>query len=614
MNWEAILATMLAIAVVIACARLLLWQRRAGSNDRARGWRLGLLLAAQPVSAVLLYLVLAPPPPTTTAGTLIFATRGAGMTGTLGRGDRLVALPEAPPLPGADRVPDLATALRRAGPVRSLRIIGEGLVPRDRGAATGHAITFDPPAPPRGIVRLATPRAIAPGAAFTNSGTVVGVDGGSASLIDPAGRAVDRTPIGGDGRFVLSATARAAGPASFGLRIDDARHARVEVAEVPVWTAAAPPPRVLVLAGAPSAETKFLRRWAEDTGLPLRLQMAVGAGITLGDATTPIDGASLRRIDVAVLDERSWAALGAGAKRALTSAVRDGLGLMLRVTGPVPTQTRAEWRALGLPMPQDGESAPLRLPTGPTDTDMLRARIGPGTPDAPIDLIDDPALPELTQSPSRGAAADALPLLRDASGDAVGIWRQVGRGRVALWPIQDSFRLALGGRPDRYGELWSSTFATLARPLDANAPIIDDPAPRTGQRTTLCGLLAGAKVIAPGGRVSPLLPDPPGGACAGFWPRLPGWHHIRQPRAADAAAFFVFPEAAMPGIAATDTREATLRLAATPIQPASASPRTTDDGHGASWPWFIAWLIFSAGLWWFERSPLGRSHAKPEQG
>jgi hypothetical protein len=51
-------------------------------------------------------------------------------------------------------------------------------------------------------------------------------------------------------------------------------------------------------------------------------------------------------------------------------------------------------------------------------------------------------------------------------------------------------------------------------------------------------------------------------------------------------------------------REATLRLvseAPHAIASAEAAPRTP----GPRWPWWLAWLLASGALWWFERSRLG---------
>ncbi|NZA25738.1 carboxypeptidase regulatory-like domain-containing protein, partial [Luteimonas sp. SJ-92] len=77
MTPQALLAGILALSVALACARLLLWQRRAPPAARARAWRLALLLALQPLAAWLLYRTLLPPELPTRAGTMTVLTAGA---------------------------------------------------------------------------------------------------------------------------------------------------------------------------------------------------------------------------------------------------------------------------------------------------------------------------------------------------------------------------------------------------------------------------------------------------------------------------------------------------------------------------------------------------------
>jgi hypothetical protein len=77
-------------------------------------------------------------------------------------------------------------------------------------------------------------------------------------------------------------------------------------------------------------------------------------------------------------------------------------------------------------------------------------------------------------------------------------------------------------------------------------------------------------------------------------------------RSANAsAAFHVRDARALPGIAAREMREATERLALQPPRDATAKATAS----GPRWPWFLAWLLASAALWWFERTRFGRAAA-----
>ena len=622
MSPSLILAGLLMLAVVLAWTRLLWWQRNASAESRARGWRLALLLALQPLCAILLYFTLLPPTVPTEAGTLVVAT-AQSTPAQLGQqpGDSLVALPEAPALAGVDRTPDLATALRRNPGTQHLRIVGAGLEARDREAVRNVSLAFDPPALPRGLIRLDPPARVAPGAAFTVGGQAHDLEGGRAELIDPAGQRTDSSTLTKTGDFTLQGSARGPGLALFKLRLRDAQRKVLEEVEVPLWTAADRAPRLLLLAGAPSPEVKYLRRWASDAGLSLHTQISVGGGVELGDAPIALNAANLQRFDLVILDDRSWAARGTNERTALLAAVRGGLGVLLRVTGSLPESTRRQWQALGLAVSSGSDSTPVQLAVDDADDEALRARRGAGRRDAmPVVEGEASARPDLTRRSVQVNAIDATPLLRDGKNNVIASWRPEGRGRMAVWTLTDSFRLALSGDADRHGELWSEAFSTLARPQTGPTPRIDAQ-PREQRRVALCGLGDKPRVIAPDGNTTTLLPDPATGAahCAAYWPQHPGWHLLLYTDAitqGDVQAqestwpFYVYPNSAAPGLHAAELRNATLQLTGSPRNASIGQQTSPQLGRrGPAWPWLLAWLASAAALWWLERARIGRPGA-----
>ncbi len=615
-----LLAGLLIVAVVLAWTRLLWWQRKAPTESRARGWRVSLLLALQPICATLLYFTLLPPTAPTEAGTLVVATAQATSSQLVQQpGDSLIALPEAPALTGVDRTPDLAAALRRHPGTQRLRIVGAGLEARDREAVRGMSLSFQPLVLPHGLIRLNSPARVAPGAAFTVGGQANGIENGWVELIDPAGQRTDISALTKAGDFTLQGSARVPGLVLFTLRLRDAQRKLLEEVEVPLWTAADPAPRLLLLAGAPGPEVKYLRRWASDAGLSLHTQLGVGGGVELGDAPIALNAASLQRFDLVILDDRSWAALGANERAALLAAVRGGLGVLLRVTGALPESTRRQWRALGLSVSGGADSTPMQLAVEDADEEALRARRGAGTRDAmPMTEGEASDPTDLTRRSVQINAVDATPLLLDGKGNVLASWRAEGRGRIAVWTLTDSFRLTLTGHAERYGELWGEALATLARPQSGSTPHID-PQPREQQRIALCGLGDQPRVIAPGGNTTTLLSDPVTGnsRCAAYWPRQPGWHQLLQTDAVvegDAETeesqwpFFVYAKDTAPGLHAAELREATLQLVGTPRDTADGTKTDNPPGRrGPSWPWFLAWLASAALLWWLERARMGKA-------
>jgi hypothetical protein len=585
------IAWLLALAVLLASARMLWRWRSPGAPTRPQAWRAVFLLVAQAGSAALLYFTVFPPSRPTAAGTLtVLTARAADAAATLEdatpRG-LVIALPEAAPVGarwiGAERVPDLATALRRYPAMRTVHVVGAGLVPRDRPAARTLDLRFHPAPLPRGIAELALPQDVAAGRAFRIGGRVQGMASGQVELLDPARRRVARSDLSEGGGFDLHASTRTPGLAIFTLRVRDAGGRVLETASVPLQVSPARRLRALALAGAPEAELKFLRRWALDAGIDLDTRIELGAGLRIASARTALDAASLDRLDLLLVDERSWRGLGAGQRATVLGAVDSGLGLLLRVSAGATAGDRAALRALGF----SANATPVR-----------EVRLGAGFVRAG-DAVD--ALPPILRSPLQPVAADGVVALADAAGTPLATWRARGRGRVGVAGFDDTWRLVLAGRSDAHGEVWSRLATVLARAQPREpAPQIEAAPP--GERTVLCAVPAGAVVVGPDGAQTALLADPRTGAraCAGFWAKQPGWHALR---AGEREWPFHLPMPTQwPAKQALALRDATLALAGEArATPSAATVRRP----GPRWPWFAGWLLLTAALWWLERSRQG---------
>lgn len=554
MTVEAIVAITIAAAAFLACIRLW-WQQRGAPGPR---WRLAVLLLAQPACAALLYFALLPPRsvPAENRDTLVVLTAGstpAQLEQVAQQAGVVIALPEAPRALAArgERQPDLATALRGHPEAGRVQVLGDGLVARDRDAVAGRSLAFVESAAARGLLQLDYPRVLVPGQGFRISGRTRDV--ATVALLDPAGQKVASAIPDKNGGFQLETSVRAAGATVFRLQLLDGNDDVVERASVPLDVIAPRAPRVLLLAAAPNAETKYLRRWAEDAGVELQTRIELGGGILVGDAVT-LDEATLRRLDLLVLDERSLDGLGSGGRASLRRAVDDGFGVLVRLDGEPAASIREQLRALGLP-----------------------------------------------------TSGDAVPLLR-ADGKPLGWWGAAGRGRVGAWLLADAWQWVLQGDAERHGAAWSGAFATLAR-TDADSPAVSSVEARVGERSAICPLSQPAAVIAPDGTGTSLLPD---GRCAAFWPRLAGWHWLR--RGNDAQAFFVRAVDDAPGLAREELGSATRALASSGVATDVHATTTASAERGPSWPWWLAWLACSAGLWWFERRRPAMSIGKVGQG
>ena len=568
-------AQMLAGIVIVLAATLGILR---AARARQRAWIAS--IALQAASAALLWFVLAPPVRSGGSESMLVLTPAADAVQRAAAGSarrdgdtHVVSLPGAEADPSIERVPDLGTALRRHPRVSRLQVLGAGLLPRDRDAVRGLALAFDAVPLPPGIIELALPPHIVAGSIWRLHGRVAALGGGSLELRDRAAAVIARATPDDEGRFALDVRAKGEGTAQYSLHALAADDTLVEELPVAVAVQAGERVRVLLLAGAPDAELKYLRRWAVDAGIDLRSRMMLSRGIALREGEPGLDAASLRESDLVIVDERAWSALSAVEKQALSNAIDDGLGVLLRVTGPVPATTAGEWAALGFRIAAADIAQTVALP-GPA---------GSGAADVAV-----------TRRAIRVDARDGRTLVAAADGTALATWRARGRGRIALWWLLDSHRLALGGDAQRFGSLWSDALATLARARAPASPQLPQNA-RVDQRSALCGIGSAAFVEDANGMRNALAIDPSTPGCAAYWPAQAGWHALVDGEA--RRPFFVFAAGQGVALERMQTGQATRALVATPAPddaPMHAVP-------GPRWPWFLAWLAAVTLLWWLER-------------
>lgn len=585
----------LAIGLMLASLRLLLGLRRLPAGSQPRAWRTGLLLLGQCTSAALLFLLLRASTPGDSIHTLHLLTAHApsAITPTQAGGELWLRLPEATPRHGIESTPDLATALRRHPRVRTLHVIGDGLQARDRDAASGLQVHFEPAPLASGVREWWAPQSLHQGDPVAVRGAAPG--GTRIELLDPAGMRIDRQALQADGAFALRATARSPGISVYQLRLHDASGKALATTQVPVQVVPAAPTRLLLRSGGPDPELKFLRRWAADNGATLQATIDLGAGMQAGDPPFSLYARTLADADVLILDDRSWNGLGHSRRATVLEAVGKGMGLLLRTTAAL-----ADGDALGLQVRAASLPSRFKLPV--------------------VDANPDDPPPTLTRPPLRIDNPSGQTVLRDDSGNPLAAWRIHGRGRIGVWLPIDSFTLVLAGHADLHARLWADALNAVSR---ARAPAMRDmPAlVYAGERTTICGLGKNAHVVEPDGS-SPLMLaiDPRTGDdyCAAFWPEHAGWHRLVDGALADSAsdtAFLVRASDADPVLRAARTQRATALLASSaaarsaPASVASSTPtpaRTASTSSLPRWALFLLWLTATNALWWFERSRLGR--------
>ncbi len=569
----------LVLAVVFGSIRLLVSFWRSEKLLRPKIWRVCAILSLQLASAVLLYFTLFSPPTYTSAERLVVLTANAGDYGKNSRG-RVLALPEANASMEIESAPDLATALRRYPGVNHVKIIGAGLGPRDQDAARGVSIEFTPAALPKKLVELLLPQNVSSGARWSLRGRVNQVSNARIELVDPGNVVVANTLVDKDGSFLLSETARTSGLAMYQLRIQDVQKNLVETIPLPLNIIQDPPLKVLSLSGGPNPELKYLRRWAVDAGVELQSQITLSPGVQMSNAAISITSASLREVDVLLLDERVWSTMSRSSKQTLIEALRGGMGVLIRITGPLNPNDRSELRSLGFSV---------------SDANIVQG--------VKLNLDGDrKTQPTLNRRPIRVNSVDAVNLLQDNANNPLALWRAEGRGRIGLIWLTDSYQLVLSGKADAHGQIWRDAISKLARTRNESAMHLRDSEVRINQRVVLCNISAKTYVQESDAGIAYLLPEAYGHNknCAAFWPRVAGWHLAVSENA--ELPFYVRDIDETTGLYDNAIREATLLLTA---RQADVNNTSRIPAPGSPWSWFLVWLLITSVLWLLERSKLG---------
>lgn len=255
-----------------------------------------------------------------------------------------------------------------------------------------------------------------------------------------------------DGAGVVDSTivaASAAGRAEGAFRVLPARDGwqewRVEAAGVErragAWVRRAAPPGVLVAAGPPTWESRFVLRALEESGALTGAVMPLGRGLHAGTAgqVLPADSAALTAYDVVVV--LPGAAVTAAAVRALERFVAGGGGVLGVGRDDV-------WRAFGLSA-RAGQD-------GVADAGAISWQLPTELAPLPAAELQTPVLPLGAGAPGAyvAAAAGGAPLLA---------LRPFGLGRAAGLGVLESWRWRMeGGMVAEHRDFWRGLVDWLA--------------------------------------------------------------------------------------------------------------------------------------------------------
>jgi len=594
-----------ALAVVLVAAEL----RRSGPR---RGGRVAASIGA---AAALTWIGLRPSRPSASPlSDALLVTAGATpdaiqhLVDSL-RPAQVFLLPSAKGAPaGSTQIPDAGFLARRHPELGSVQVAGWGLTSTELEALDGPDLRFAPSPLPPGIGQVSSPLRVGLGEDLVIRGQVIPGprSTGWVYLEDPGGfvdsaRIEGRLRSGEEGRFVFRTRPREAGRWRYRLRSGPA--AIPEAAESLAVEVAAPEAlQVLVLEGAPTFETRYLKAWLSPGGAGLAIRSAVSRDrarfefvnrTTASSALSALSASLLSGLDVVVTDARSLAALSSAERAFLLGAVRNqGLGLLLV---PDPAKDGAGFLA---------EARALGFRTEGTGDEERTVRLSWPGRSAPSQ-VPVPSLPG--ELGPRFAVSDVV---RDPVGRVLAQVALYGAGRIGVTLVSEPSRWVLSGDRRSFAEYWSALLGAVARPpqssgrLDVESglpPRVDEPV-----RVRWSGpALARLPLVDPSGAADsiPLTRDRGDSMqWAGvLWPRRSGWHRVGPANA--SRWIHVEPSESWTGA------DAAARLASTRL---AVVTRTREGTKGPAvsgvsrplplWPAFLVFMTCVGYLWWWPRA------------
>jgi hypothetical protein len=347
-------------------------------------------------------------------------------------------------------IPNLSYFLKSNPNIQKLKIYGYGLSAAELEDLKGYQIVFHPSTNPSGIIsanwpaKLKTSESLQVQGTYQNSGSET-----VKLLLKGLGKTVDSTSIEAKANksFSFKTNPKQTGKAVYEL-IALQKKDTLAKEPVPVQVGDQAPMKVLILASFPDFEYKFLKNWLYENQYPLAFRSQISKNKYASDFLNmdgfnlnQISSASLKKFDILIIDEEELAAISPGERASIDLAVKNGMGLLIRVTNVKASSTlsgrfsRFESPAL--------KGKPLNLTLAE-------------------DHFKFNPLP-LEQALFLKANQSDKPLIVDASGKTVVNSSISGYGKVLVSTLSSTYNWLLSGQKTDYTTYWSKLLANAAR-------------------------------------------------------------------------------------------------------------------------------------------------------
>lgn len=415
-----------------------------------------------------------------------------------------------------------------------------------------------------------------------------------------AGQAQDSVKLSGSGlkSFRVEYTPKVAGRFVYQLQVKKSA-AVVTMEPIPVIVTQPRPLTILLLAGSPGFEFKFLKNLlaAQRHQVVFRTSISRNKYQTEFLNTSPVNVTKLtspllRRFDAVLTDAAALAALSGGERQAVRQAVgTNGTGLLVLANDiPLPA---------GLSLLQ-----PFKLRRVSHSGNRTSSISWPGgdgrtpIPLLPFTITSNTNLTRWAQDTNRETVLAAYPY---------------HRGQVALSMVPATYPWQLNGQGKTHRAFWSDllSFITRKNMPEERWQLALKPFPLTNQKLTL--FLSDFKRLPQANIPQGLLTSPDSNQTelylkqepllsyqfsGNYWPREPGWHTV-QTTGGLPWTFYIFPAKAWQTHQRNQLRSQTVAF----LQQSSEKMRTADKHYSAK-PlpaiYFFILFVLTVGFYWLE--------------
>jgi len=487
-------------------------------------------------------------------------------------------------------IPDLSYFLATHKDIRKLNIYGYGLPDEELKNLTGYELNFHPSEIPTGIISANWQAKIK----TTEQLTVQGVYQNSSDktvklLLKGLGTSIDSISVDANTnkKFSFKTRPKQTGKAIYQL-ISFTEQDTIAKEPVPFTAIEQTPMKVLILASFPDFEYKFLKKWLYDNQYPMAFRSQISKNKYSSDFLNmdklnlnQINGSSLRKFDVLIIDEEELAAIMPAERSAIDLAVNNGMGLFIRISNPKPLTTLS--RKFGRSEASASKDKQLSL--------VIK--------DENYRFSNLPLEQTLFLKPSQNDQA----LVVDAGGKVLVNSTIKGSGKILISSLSTTFNWLLAGKTSDYTTYWSEILSKAARKkIELQTLKIVPQFPSVNEKARfIVDLSTSGKIpnieidstkMAPRQNIElPFEWD------AVFWPKKPGWNNLSINQSNES--FFIYRKEDWQALKNQQTINSMLNFVK---KSKTRETKTTTSAiilqkEVSVWWFFTGFLLVSAFLW-----------------